>query len=741
MDTLFPESRILTTNMLVDLINESNGYKERFCFILGSGASVESGIPSGNELEKRWMECITGVSADGDAAPKNIDEVRKYAEKLKNEKKISHDFSEIENEWEKNKHKYLSSEYYFDLFKLRFYPNHRNGYRYMEKVMESAQPSIGYHTLAKLLTDENKNNLVITTNFDSMVEDSLFLYTDQRPLVINHELLADYINESTVRRPVIAKIHRGLFFDPLNSQEETNKLKKEWSNALSSVFKIYTPIVIGYGGGDHSLMDYLEDENVYMQNGIYWCYCSKYGLPNIRILELVNRRGGYLVQIDGFDSLMLSFGKKIYSEEILPEPTANLLKQRCDARIMKYIDQWENLDGNVTAVKDLKDLERTTEAEREQTVGLSSLGLLIKGNRYFNESKFDQAIECYNKAIEFDSNFETAYNNRGNTYVSLNHYDKAISDYNKAIELNPEYYKGYNNRGSVFGILNQCDKAISDYNKAIELNPKCSEAYNNRGNAYNSLNLCDKAIADYNKAIELNPEYTEAYNNRGTAYASRNQYDKAIADYNKAIELNLTYPKAYNNRGNAYVSLNKYDKAISDYNKAIELNPKYTEAYNNRGIVYSSLNQYDKAISDYNKAIELNPKYTEAYDNRGTVYGSLNQYDKAISDYNKAIELNPEYTEAYNNRGTAYASRNQYDKAISDYNKAIELNPKCSEAYNNRGTAYASLNQYDKAIADYNKAIELNPKYPEVYNNRAKIYRAIGEIRKAKEDEKKASTL
>ena len=65
-------------------------------------------------------------------------------------------------------------------------------------LMEHADPSFGYHPLARLLTDEYNNNLVITTNFDSLVEDALFLYTDQKPLTINHELTADYIGDHSI---------------------------------------------------------------------------------------------------------------------------------------------------------------------------------------------------------------------------------------------------------------------------------------------------------------------------------------------------------------------------------------------------------------------------------------------------------------------------------------------------------------------------------------------------------------
>ena len=103
-------------------------------------------------------------------------ETRRLASDLYEEKEIEHEFNEIEAAWRKAKEEggAISSEYYFDIYKLRFYDNPRMGYSYLEKIMERCDPSLGYYTLTKLLTENNQNNLVITTNFDSLVEDVLF---------------------------------------------------------------------------------------------------------------------------------------------------------------------------------------------------------------------------------------------------------------------------------------------------------------------------------------------------------------------------------------------------------------------------------------------------------------------------------------------------------------------------------------------------------------------------------------
>ncbi len=96
-----------------------------------------------------------------------------------------------------------------------------------------------------------------------------------------------------------------------------------------------------------------------------------------------------------------------------------------------------------------------------------------------------------------------AYNNRGNAYWNEGQYDQAISDYNKALEINPRHTQAYNNRGVAYRSKGQYDQAISDYNKALEINPRFAAAYYNRAIVYLSTGQYDKAWEDVYKAQDL----------------------------------------------------------------------------------------------------------------------------------------------------------------------------------------------------------------------------------------------
>ena len=74
----------------------------------------------------------------------------------------------------------------------------------------------------------------------------------------------------------------------------------------------------------------------------------------------------------------------------------------------------------------------------------SAKSLKEKGNQLVQERKFQEALECYTKAIEIDSK----YSNRSLMYYNLKDYDNAIKDADVAILLKPNHSKAYLRKGN-----------------------------------------------------------------------------------------------------------------------------------------------------------------------------------------------------------------------------------------------------------------------------------------------------
>ena len=534
---------------------------DRYCFILGSGASVESGIPTGQQLAKKWYQELQERYTE--------QEIAQWQEKI--------GFT--------GGSKAAYSKHYFDIYQFRFQNSKREGNRALIESMEDAHPSSGYYPLTRLMS-ETRHNLVITTNFDSMTEDALFIYTGKKPMLVGHEALAQYL-EPTINRPTVLKIHHDLFLDPQNTREQIEQeLCGEWREALIQAFRFFTPIVIGYAGGDHTLMGLLRDPSVSIEN-IFWCYRDADELTeNEDIRSIVKQRDGKFVQIRGFDDMMFRLGM-LYEYENPGERLRNEAENRCNMYNAQIAEFEQELNERIELDKD--DLDAHS----------SKAYILLQ------DGKYEEAVQAYTEIIEQNPNYVVAYFYRGNAYCNIEQHNKAIEDYSKAIALDPQYVAAFNNRGVAYRNIEQYDKAVEDYSKAIELDPQNAAAFYNRGIAYDEMKQYNKAVENYSKAITLDPQNAVAYYNRGNIYCNIEQYNKAIEDYNKAIELDPQNAAVFNNRGNAYCNIEQYDKAIEDYSKAIELDPQNAGAFYNRGVTYKKIGKRKKAKMDFAMAKKL----------------------------------------------------------------------------------------------------------------------------------------
>ena len=81
-----------------------------------------------------------------------------------------------------------------------------------------------------------------------------------------------------------------------------------------------------------------------------------------------------------------------------------------------------------------------------------ALELKNKGNEYFRQGKYDDALKLYSDAIEicpFEKTKElsTFYQNRAACYEHMKKYENVVEDCSKAIEYDKFYIKAYLRRG------------------------------------------------------------------------------------------------------------------------------------------------------------------------------------------------------------------------------------------------------------------------------------------------------
>lgn len=140
-----------------------------------------------------------------------------------------------------------------------------------------------------------------------------------------------------------------------------------------------------------------------------------------------------------------------------------------------------SIDSNnaTSAQPNLNSVNQTVSNSVASDVSLAALEHFNRGNKFYGQKKFDEAIAAYTSAIELNESDFTFYNNRGLAHYAKRSYDAAIGDFNKAVEINPNDSLIYNNRGVAYEDKGEIGQAIVDYRKALEINPNDKVASRN----------------------------------------------------------------------------------------------------------------------------------------------------------------------------------------------------------------------------------------------------------------------
>ena len=195
-------------------------------------------------------------------------------------------------------------------------------------------------------------------------------------------------------------------------------------------------------------------------------------------------------------------------------------------------------------------------------LGLLALVLVVLTNQRCKVWKSSETM--WTDVLKNHPRVHLVYNSRGQYYYENRQYDQALEDFNRAVEIDPTYAKAWYNRGNVFDETGVFDRAIDDFTRAIELEPHYTMAYNNRGLTYRHMGNYEKAIADFTTALDLDPNYAKAYNNRGMVLAQVGEHPRAIADFTRAIRIDPKYQAAYFNRAVSYYQTGDYERSWAD---------------------------------------------------------------------------------------------------------------------------------------------------------------------------------
>lgn len=325
--------------------------------------------------------------------------------------------------------------------------------------------------------------------------------------------------------------------------------------------------------------------------------------------------------------------------ELQTDPQA-LMKHLNDNRVQLLLQELMRLNNpDLFRKREEEEIKRRQEeAQKEQE----------KRDKELKEKKDKEAAEAARKAALTEEDFKDDpaglsdwYKEKGNSFYKQKQFDDAITWYSKAIGANPQNVAVLTNRAAVHFETKQYDSCIADCKQAIEDGRACrtdwkiiARAYERMGNALMKQDKIEEAIKAYqdslveNRTREVEKKLKDA--------------EKALKEFKDKAYINPELAAQEKEKGNALVKDGKFVDAKAAYDEAIRRNPNDHTLYSNRALCFMKLMEWPSAKADCDKALQIQPDFVRALERRGNCYQMLKEVTKAMADFRKGLELDPQ---------------------------------------------------------------------------------------------------
>eukprot|EP00954_Amorphochlora_amoebiformis_P001405 107449-Amorphochlora_amoeboformis.AAC.1 len=227
----------------------------------------------------------------------------------------------------------------------------------------------------------------------------------------------------------------------------------------------------------------------------------------------------------------------------------------------------------------------------------------LKGNQLYKKKKFQEALQCYDKAIEIDPTNCMYLSNKASCYMEMKDFKQAVKLCEDSLKVGNEQKAAYKDKAKILTKMGKAYSKMKDYAMACD----CYQR---------------SLTEDYSDAADRLLRQTKAYMEK---VAKKNYFDPEKAE-------------DHMQKGREAAKEKKWREAIDEFSEALKRNPKEYKALSNRAFVYSKIMDWNNAVSDCEKCIAMAPDFLKIYSRRARIEIFLQRYHKALKAVNTAMK-------------------------------------------------------------------------------------------------------
>jgi adenylate cyclase len=258
---------------------------------------------------------------------------------------------------------------------------------------------------------------------------------------------------------------------------------------------------------------------------------------------------------------------------------------------------------------------------KPSTADIEAYEFYLRGRKLYHKwtrQNVEFARQMFERAVNIDPNFATAWAGLANAYVDLFRWGRKPADLEqaqraseRALKLNPNSAEAHVSAGQALAIQRRFLEAASAFDRAIKGDPTLYEAYYLYARAMFECGEIEKAAKLFEKAhavrpdeYELGPLRAQALTELGRQDEARRANELAVECIEKHLELNPDEARAYSLGASVLIRLGKTKRSKQWTQQAMTLAPNDPLILYNAACNWALLGESDHALDGLERALD-----------------------------------------------------------------------------------------------------------------------------------------
>ncbi len=229
------------------------------------------------------------------------------------------------------------------------------------------------------------------------------------------------------------------------------------------------------------------------------------------------------------------------------------------------------------------------------------------GDMYLDLGREEDAIDCYERAIEMGSRSVEVAFRLGHLLLDRDELSRAARHFEYAARLAPNNALVWETTADVLLQLGEIEQAIYAYTRVLKFDAHNARTWMYLGLAYQEAETLDKAMEAFERVVALEPENAFAWIQLGHMQMGLGYPEQALQSYRKAAALEPENIDALKGAVGAAFELGDMAEAEQLAHEAVRRKPDEAETHYSLGVVMLALRRPAEALLALTRAVEGDP--------------------------------------------------------------------------------------------------------------------------------------